>query len=86
MPRPEQPFDLANSVQSAAIRAVGVLFWLQVSLEDRLQDQYRSHLHHTIFDTRDPQRPLLAIRFWYVHAPNRLRLIRPLSEFFRPRV
>jgi len=39
------------------------LFRLQVGLEDRLQDQYRSHLHHTISDARDAQRSLLAIRF-----------------------
>jgi hypothetical protein len=34
MPRPEHPFDLANGVQGAAFRAIGVLFRLQVSLED----------------------------------------------------
>ena len=33
--------------------AVGVLFGLQVGLEDRLQDQHRSHLYHAIFDARN---------------------------------
>ena len=63
-PDPEQPFDVANGVQGAASRAVGVLFRLQVGLEDRLQDQHRRHLHHAIFDARNAQRPLLAIRLW----------------------
>ena len=34
----ELPLDLANGVQGAAFRAIGVLFGLQVGLEDRLQD------------------------------------------------
>ena len=52
-------------------RAVGVLFRLQVGLEDRLQDQHSSHLHHTIFDARNSQRPELAITFRYEHASDR---------------
>jgi hypothetical protein len=51
--RPEQLFHLANGVQGVAFRAVGVLFRLQIGLEDRLQDQHRGHLHDTIFDARD---------------------------------
>ena len=82
-PDPEQPFDLANGVQGAAFRAIGVLLRLQVGLEDRLQDQHRRHLHHAVLDARNAQRPLLAIRFRDVHAPDRLRLIRSLPEFFR---
>jgi hypothetical protein len=34
------------------------LFRLQIGLEDRLQDQHRSHLHDTIFDARDTQSAL----------------------------
>ena len=66
MPRPEQPFDLPNGVQGAALRAVGVLFRLQVGLEDRLQDQHRRHLHHAIFDARNAHSTLPP-------HPNRLR-------------
>ena len=83
MPRPDQPLDEANGVQGAASRAVGVLFRLQVGLEDRLQDQHDRHLHHTIFDARNAQRPLLAIPFGDVHASDRLGSIRSLPEFFR---
>ena len=83
MPRPEQPFDLANGVQGAASRAIGVLLRLQVGLEDRLQDQHCRHLHHTVFDARNAQRPLLAIRFGDVHASDRLGSVRLVPEFFR---
>ena len=66
MPRPEQPLDLANGVQGAAFRAIGVLFGLQVGLEDRLQDSHRSRLHHTVPEARDARSALPS-------HPNRLR-------------
>src|SRR5271157_321896 len=83
MPRPKQPLDLANGVQGAATRAIGVLFGLQVGLENRFQNQHRSHLYHTVSDARDAQRSLLAIRFRDEHTPHRLGLVRSVSEFFR---
>ena len=83
MPRPEQSFDLANGVQGAALRAVGVLFRLQVGLEDRLQDQHSSHLHHAIFYARNSQRSELAITFRDEHASDRPGTIRSVLEFLR---
>ena len=41
-----------------ALRTIRVLLWLQVRLEDRPQDQHRSHLHHAIANTRNSQRAL----------------------------
>jgi hypothetical protein len=60
VPRPEQPFDLANGVQGAAFRTVGVLFRLKIGLEDGLQDQHSRHRNHAVFDAWNPQRPELA--------------------------
>jgi len=54
----EERVDVPDSVQGALARSVGVLLRLQVSLEDRLQDQHGSHLHHTILDRRDGQSEL----------------------------
>ena len=62
MPRVDQPVDLPDGVQGAAVWPVGVLLRLQVGLEDRLQDQHHGHLRHAVPDRTDPQRALLAIR------------------------
>jgi hypothetical protein len=83
VPRPEQSFDLANGVQGAAFRAVGVLFRLQVGLEDRLQDQHSSHLYHAIFYARNSERPELAVPFGDEHASDRPGAIRSVPELFR---
>jgi hypothetical protein len=76
VPRVDQPVDLPDSVQGAAVGPVGVLLRLQVGLEDRFQDQHRRHLRHAVPDRRDPQRPLLAITFRDEHAPDRLWSVR----------
>ena len=75
--------DLLHRVQCAPSLAVGVLFRLQIGLEDWLQDQQGSHLHDTILHRGNSQRPLLAIRLGYVHPPHGLRTIRLLAEFIR---
>lgn len=41
--------------------SVGVLFGLQVCLEDRFEDQHRRHLDHSVFDGRYPQRSLALV-------------------------
>src|SRR4030042_529851 len=83
MPGAEQPVNLPYGVQRAASGSVGVLLRLQSGLENRLQDQYCRHLHHTILDRWDAQRSLLAVRLWDVHPPDRLGTIRLRPEFFR---
>ena len=75
--------DLLHRVQCAPSLAVGVLFRLQIGLEDWLQDQQGSHLHDTILHRGNSQRPLLAVRLGYVHPPHGLRTIRLLAEFIR---
>jgi hypothetical protein len=83
VPAPDQPFDLPHGVEGAPLGTVPKLLRLQVGLEDRLQDQHRSHLHYTVLDARDPERPLLAIRFRDVHASDRSRDVRSLAEVIR---
>ncbi len=60
-----------------------MLFRLQVGLEDRLQDQHSSHLHHAIFYARNSQRSELAITFRDEHASDRSGTIRSVLEFLR---
>jgi RHS repeat-associated protein len=79
----EQRMNLLHRVQCAPSLVVRVLFRLHVRLEDRLQDQKRSHLHDTIFHRGNPQRPLLAVRFGNIHPPYGLRTIHLLPEFLR---
>jgi hypothetical protein len=79
----EQLLDLGYGVQTAPPLAVGVLLWLQVGLEDRLQDQQSSHLHDTILDRWYPQRSQLAVRLRDMHPSDGGRPIRLLAEFLR---
>ena len=48
MPGVEQREYVANSIQSAAFRSLGVLFRLQVGLRDRLHDQQGCRLGSAI--------------------------------------
>jgi hypothetical protein len=77
-----------HRIQRAAFRPIGVLFRLQISLEDRFQYQNRRHLDHAILDGRYAQRSLLSVGFWDVYPANRQRAIglRPqrLRPFFQP--
>jgi hypothetical protein len=59
-------FDKSHGIERVTSRAVGVLFRLQVGLEDRFQDQHRGHLSHAILDAGDAQSALPP-------RPNRLR-------------
>ena len=79
----QQPMDMPHGIQRAALGAVGVLLRRQVGLEDRLQHQHRRHLHDTIFDRWDSQRPALAVRLGDIHPPHGLRTIRLASQFLR---
>src|SRR5262245_19306160 len=75
--------DLANRVQGAPPRSVGVLLRRQVGLEDRPQDRARRHLLYARLDRGDAHRTLFAIRFGEVAPPHRLGTIRSLAEFIR---
>ena len=83
MPRAYVPMDLPDGVQGAAVRPVGMLLRLKIGLEDWLQDQHYSHLHHAIPDRANAQRALLAIRFGDEHATHGARSIRSPSQFGR---
>jgi hypothetical protein len=83
MPRPEQPVDLPDGVQGAAVGPVGVLLGLQVGLEDRREDQHHSHLRHAVPDRRDPQRPLLPVRFGDENPAHGVRSVRLAPRFGR---
>src|ERR1700722_8233919 len=49
----DQPFDLPDGVEGAPAGTVTELLRLQIGLEDRLQDQHRRHLCHTIDNARN---------------------------------
>src|SRR5580693_7808639 len=83
MPLPHQRLDVLDRLQGTVPRAVGVLFRLQIGLEDRLQDQQGRRLYDTIFDRWNTQRSLLAVRFGDPYPPDGLRTIRLLFEFLR---
>src|SRR5580693_3154747 len=52
----------------------------KVRLEDRLQHQLRSHLHHPVPDRRDAQRPLLSVGLRDVPAQHRGCPVRACSQ------
>jgi hypothetical protein len=54
----DQLVDVLHCVQRAAVCSIGMLFRLQVSLEDRFENQHRRRLHNPISDCRDGQREL----------------------------
>jgi len=85
MSRVQQCGDLCNSVQRTTIRAIGVLLWLQVGLENRFENQHRRRHDDTIFDCRDSQRSRLSRLTWLgdVNPPHRLRAIPLRPKFFR---
>src|SRR5260370_3376479 len=53
--------------------SVGMLLGLQVSFEDRFQDQHCCHLHYSVAYGRDSQRSLLAVGFGNHHPGVLLR-------------
>ena len=56
---------------------------LQVSLENRFEDNHRGHLHDTIFDRWNSQRSLFSIGFGNPHTTDRTHVISFPPEFFR---
>jgi hypothetical protein len=58
MARVEQLVDMLYGIQRTAVCPIGVLFRLQVGLEDRFEHQNCRRLCHAIFDRGDGQREL----------------------------
>jgi hypothetical protein len=54
----EQLVDMPHGVQRAAVCPIGVLFRLQVGLEDRFEHQNCRTLRHPVTDSGDGQREL----------------------------
>src|ERR1035438_6112349 len=64
-----------------ALRTESIGTIQEIRLEDRLQNQQRCRLHHTVFHRRDAQRTQLAVSLRNVHPPHRLRLVAFLLQF-----
>jgi hypothetical protein len=79
----QQRLHVPQGIPSAALRSIGVLLRLQISLEDRLQDHQGSRLHDPVFDRGDAERSLRPIGFRDPYPPHGLRTIRSLPQFFR---
>jgi hypothetical protein len=58
MTRVNQLVDVLYCVQRAAVRPIGILLRLQVSLENRFENQHCRHLRNPISDCWDGQREL----------------------------
>ncbi len=81
MPRAKQRVNVTDRVMSTLAGSVGVLFRLQVSLENRFEDDHCGHLHDTIFDRWNAQRSLFAVRLGDPDPTDRTHAIRFLPEF-----
>src|ERR1035438_4903384 len=59
-----QLVDVPYGIQCAAVSPIGILFRLQVGLENRFEYQHRRRLRNPIADGRYSQRPLLPVPAW----------------------
>src|SRR5208337_188177 len=90
----EKFMHFPNRVLGAALRSVTISTGFQVRLEDRLQHQLGSGLHHSVPYRRNPQRSFATPRLRYHHPSHSLRFIslgaellpdlgQPLPQSFR---
>src|ERR1035441_7068974 len=83
-----QLVDVPYGIQCTAVSPIGILFRLQVGLENRFEYQHRRRLRNPIADGRYSQRPLLPVRLGYVYSPHRFRLVastfQRLRQFVQP--
>jgi hypothetical protein len=54
MPSVDQLVDVSYRVQGAAVLPIGILFWLQIRLEDGFEDQNRRHFRCPVTDSGHP--------------------------------
>src|ERR1700686_5294663 len=83
MPSIDQLMDIPYGIQCAAVLPIGILFRLQIGLEDRFEYHPRRHLRRPVTDNGYAEWPLLPIRFGYMHPSHRLRSIRLAFQFLR---
>src|SRR5580692_1861019 len=80
----DQLVDTFDGVQRAAVSPIGVLFRLQIGLEDRFENQNCRHFRCPIPDGGHSQRPLLLpVRLRYVHPPYGQWLISSTLQLLR---
>src|SRR6266581_9541477 len=68
------PHGLADGVQRLMCvtpRSVTETAFIEVSLENRLEQQHQRGLHYPVLHRRDAQRPLLAVVFEYPDPEHR---------------
>src|ERR1700739_5069589 len=81
----DQPVNLTDCVQRAAVTPIGVLFRLEFGLEERGGHQYRRHHHTSVPDGGHSQRPLLlAVRLRYIQPPHRKLSIGSILQLMCP--
>jgi hypothetical protein len=84
----DQLMDVSYCVQGAATAPIGVLFRLQVGLEDGIENQHCRHHDHAVADSGNSQRALLSPRLRYVNPPHRewsiLLTFQFLHQFVQP--
>jgi hypothetical protein len=79
----DQLMDVSYCVQGAATAPIGVLFRLQVGLEDGIENQHCRHHDHAVADSGNSQRALLSPRLRYVNPPHREWSILLTFQFLR---
>src|SRR5664279_4940333 len=84
----DQLMDVSYCVQCAAASPIGVLFRLQVNLENRVEHQNRRHHDRAVTDSGHSQRTLLPSRLRYEYPPHGKWSITSafqlLRQFFQP--
>ena len=63
-----------------AARSIPKAAFIEVSLEDRLQQDEQRHLHDPVDDVRNPQRPLFALGLGYPDAFDRTGLVAAVRQ------
>lgn len=81
MTRLQMPADLLQRLVRIPPWTEPIRTIQEIRLKDRLQDQQCGHLHHSVSDRRNPQRPQLSVRLWDVYSPYRLRPVALRSQF-----
>ena len=71
----ERVLDGVECLVRAPLRAKSERILIEVRLEKRFEYQLRRHLHHSVADVGDPQRPLPAPELRDVHPPDRSRSV-----------